>query len=234
VGLVANINYPIGEKMNFEIIADAKDDDKDKRTINEKISEQFLERRQIYLWGAVQDKSSANIIERLLYLESLAPKTPIYFFINSPGGVITSGMAIYDVMRMITSPVYTITMGMAASMGAILFCAGEKSHRYIFEHAKVMIHQPMITGQIVAPALDIKIHANEIKKTRDELNEILAAATGKKLAQIEIDTDRDYYLNAKEAVAYGIADQLLTSFAQLPAMTKPLEKKKASTKKKKI
>lgn len=225
--------------MNNDFLADANTENEEKKSsIHEKIAERFLEKRQVYLWGPVMDKSSAVIVERMLYLESMAPKTPIYFFINSPGGVITSGMAIYDVMKMISSPVYTITMGMAASMGAILFCAGEKGHRYIFEHAKVMIHQPLISGQIVAPALDIKIHAEEIKKTRNELNKILANATGKSLAQIEEDTDRDYYLNSKESVEYGIADQILTKLDQMPEFTatasKPAAKKKTSktTKKK--
>ena len=184
--------------------------------IAERIAENFLNRRQVYLWGAVTDKSSEAIVERLLFLENDDPGKPIFFFINSPGGVITSGMAIFDVMNMITSPVYTITMGMAASMGAILFCAGEKGKRFVFEHAKVMIHQPLISGQIIAPAVDIKIHATEIKKTRQELNRILAEATGKTVEQVEIDTDRDYYLNAAEAIEYGIADKKLKSLSDLP------------------
>ena len=207
------------------------------KSLREKIAGNFIEQRQIYLWGPVMDKSSETIVEKLLYLEADNPGAAIQFFINSPGGVITAGMAIFDVMKMISSPVYTITMGMAASMGAILFCAGEKGHRYVFEHAKVMIHQPLISGQIVAPAVDIKIHANEIKKTRAELNRVLAEATGKSIKRIEEDTDRDYYLNAQEALDYGIADKILTDLKQLPRPEKKTTKarttntKKTSTKK---
>ena len=225
--------------MNLDIL---NEDNKPEETatpksLREKIAVNFIEQRQIYLWGPVMDKSSETIVEKLLYLEADNPGTAIQFFINSPGGVITAGMAIFDVMKMISSPVYTITMGMAASMGAILFCAGEKGHRYVFEHAKVMIHQPLISGQIVAPAVDIKIHANEIKKTRAELNRVLAEATGKSIKRIEEDTDRDYYLNAQEALDYGIADKILTDLKQLPRPEKKTAKartanaKKATTKK---
>lgn len=206
-------------KNPFEIIADDEEGGKKKEErptpLRERIAERFLDKRQIFLWGAVTDRSAEMIVERMLFLEATDPGKPIYFFINSPGGVITSGMAIYDVMRMISSPVYTITMGMAASMGAILLTVGEKGHRYVFEHAKVMIHQPLISGQIVAPAIDIKIHAEEIKKTREELNRIIADTTGQPLTRVEKDTDRDYYLDGKGAVDYGLADKVLTNFADL-------------------
>ncbi|MCS6984575.1 MAG: ATP-dependent Clp protease proteolytic subunit [Leptospiraceae bacterium] len=195
-------------------------------TLREKIQEKFLSRRQVFLWGPVTDRSAEIITERLIYLELENPGKPILFFINSPGGVISSGMAIYDVMRMISSPVYTITMGMAASMGAILLCAGEKGHRYVFPHARVMIHQPLISGQIIAPAIDIKIHAEEIKKTRDELNRILSEATGQKIEKIEKDTDRDFYMNAREAVDYGLADKILDSFSFLEELTEVAKKDK--------
>lgn len=181
------------------------------RGIKDKIKEKFLEKRQIFLWGAVTDESSEELVEKFLYLENVNSQEPIYFFINSPGGVISSGMAVYDVMKMIESPVYTITMGLAASMGAILFSAGEKGHRYIFHHGKVMIHQPLISGQIIAPAIDIKIHADEIKKTRNEINRLLSENCGKTIKQIEKDTDRDFHLNAKESIEYGIADVLIES-----------------------
>jgi ATP-dependent Clp protease protease subunit len=206
------------EKLASVVCADDEGNNKkDERlpTLRERIAQQFLDKRQIFLWGSVTDKSAEMVVERMLYLEATDPEKPIYFFINSPGGVITSGMAIYDVMRMISSPVYTITMGMAASMGAILLTAGEKGHRYVFEHAKVMIHQPLISGQIVAPAIDIKIHAEEIKKTRDELNRIIAQTTGQPLSRVEKDTDRDYYLDGKGAVEYGLADKVLTDFSEL-------------------
>lgn len=196
-------------------MATKKKEDEGKKPFREKMQEQFLENRQVFLWGAVSDKTAQELVEKFLYLESESPGEPIYFFINSPGGVITSGMAIYDVMNMITSPVYTITMGMAASMGAILFAAGEKGNRYVFKHAKVMIHQPLISGQIVAPALDIKIHADEIKKTRHEINRILAEKTGHGIEKIEKDTDRDYYLNAEEAVEYQIADSIIETLEDI-------------------
>lgn len=205
----------------FEIIADDEEGEVEKKEkerptpLGERLAERFLDSRQIFLWGAVTDRSAQMIVERMLYLEATGPGKPIYFFINSPGGVITSGMAIYDVMRMISSPVYTITMGMAASMGAILLTVGEKKHRYVFEHAKVMIHQPLISGQIVAPAIDIKIHAEEIKKTRQELNRIIAETSGQPLSRVEKDTDRDYYLDGKGAVEYGLADKVLTDLNDL-------------------
>lgn len=207
------------QRNPFEIIADEEEGEKKEKErpvmLRERIAERFLDKRQIFLWGAVTDRSAEMIVERMMYLEAADPGKPIFFFINSPGGVISSGMAIYDVMHMITSPVYTITMGMAASMGAILLTAGEKGHRYVFEHAKVMIHQPLISGQIIAPAIDIKIHAEEIKKTRQELNRILAETTGQPLDRIEKDTDRDYYLDGKNAVDYGLADKVLKNFNEL-------------------
>ncbi len=223
----------------FEIISDDEEEETVKKEkerpvmLRERIAEGFLDKRQIFLWGAVTDRSAEMIVERMMYLEAADPGKPIYFFINSPGGVISSGMAIYDVMHMVTSPVYTITMGMAASMGAILLTAGEKGHRYVFEHAKVMIHQPLISGQIIAPAIDIKIHAEEIKKTRQELNRILSETTGQPLARIEKDTDRDYYLDGKNAVDYGLADKVLTNFSELgPFKSKETKEAKAPKAKK--
>lgn len=180
----------------------------------QKLQEESLEKRRIFLWNAVTDETAASIIEKLLYLEANKPAEPIYFFINSPGGVVTSGLAILDIMKLISSPVYTVTLGIAASMGALLFCAGEKGHRYLLQHSKVLIHQPLISGQIVAPAIDLKIHATEIKKTRAEINRILADACGHSLQKIEKDTDRDYHLMGQEAIDYGIADILLTSLHQ--------------------
>lgn len=221
----------------FEIRFDEEEGEKKKEErptpLRERLAEGFLEKRQIFLWGAVTDKTAEMLVERMMFLEATDPGKPIYFFINSPGGVISSGMAIYDVMNMISSPVYTITMGMAASMGAILLTAGEKGHRYAFEHAKVMIHQPLISGQIIAPAIDIKIHAEEIKKTRAELNRILSETTGQPLARIEKDTDRDYYLDGKGAVEYGLADKVLTNFSELGMVKAKAEKAAKDSKTKK-
>lgn len=176
------------------------------------IEKNFLEKRHVYLWGAVDDSSARYIVERLLYLESIDPGKDITLFINSPGGVITSGMCIYDTMNMISSDVSTVCMGLAASMGALLLCGGAKGKRYGWPHSRIMIHQPLISGQIVAPAVDIKIHAQEIKKTRDELNRIIAGATGRSIEQVERDTDRDNYMNTEEAIEYGLIDAVFPGY----------------------
>jgi ATP-dependent Clp protease protease subunit len=172
----------------------------------------FLEKRHVYLWGPVDDSSARYVVERLLYLESIDPGKDITLFINSPGGVITSGMCIFDTMNMISSDVSTVCMGLAASMGALLLCGGKKGKRYAWPHSRIMIHQPLISGQIVAPAVDIKIHAQEIKKTRDELNRIIAEASGRTIEQVERDTDRDNYMNTKEAIEYGLIDAVFPGF----------------------
>jgi ATP-dependent Clp protease protease subunit len=180
-----------------------------KESIQSDIEKRLIGERRVYLWGAVEDSSAKYIVERLLYLDLLEPGKDITLYINSPGGVITSGMAILDTMRMITSPVSTVCMGLAASMGALLLTCGERGKRYAFPHSRIMIHQPLISGQIIAPALDLKIHADEIKKTRNEINRLIAEMSGKSLEQVEKDTDRDYYLNAKEAVDYGLIDAVM-------------------------
>ncbi|MCB1174153.1 MAG: ATP-dependent Clp protease proteolytic subunit [Leptospiraceae bacterium] len=177
--------------------------------IASQIAQQQLDERKIYLWGAVEDSSAKQIVERLLFLEAREPGKDISLYINSPGGVITSGMAIYDTMQMISSDVATVCMGLAASMGALLLCGGASGKRYAWPHSRIMIHQPLISGQIVAPAIDIKIQAEEIRKIRDELNRIIAEASGRSIEQVEQDTDRDYYLNSKEALEYGIIDGIL-------------------------
>lgn len=178
---------------------------------NAPISKKFLEQRKIFLWGPVMDDSAKEIVSKLMYLEMLEPGKEITFYINSPGGVITSGMTIYDTMKMITSPVATVCMGMAASMGSLLLCAGQKGRRFVWPSGKVMIHQPSIGGQIVATATDIKIHAEEIRKTKDKLNRILADECNQPLEKIVQDTDRDYYMTAEEAVRYGIVDSIVQS-----------------------
>ncbi len=178
-------------------------------TVTNQIERKLLEKRKIYLWGQVNDDSCQELVERLLYLDAEDNKKDIYLYINSPGGVITSGMAVYDTMQMINADVATICMGLAASMGALLLCGGKKGKRFAFPHSRIMIHQPLISGQIVAPAIDIKIQAEEIRKIREELNKIIADATGHPINQVEKDTDRDYYLNAKEALKYGIIDQVV-------------------------
>ncbi len=175
---------------------------------SQKIERRLLEERKIYLWGAVDDYSARYVVERLLYLDAEDSKKEITLYINSPGGVITSGIAVYDTMQLISANVSTVCMGLAASMGALLLCGGKKGRRMAWPHSRIMIHQPLISGQIIAPAVDIKIQAEEIRKIREELNQIISKATGRSIAQIEIDTDRDFYLNSREAIEYGIIDKI--------------------------
>src|SRR5690606_4166301 len=131
------------------------------------------------------------------------------FYLNSPGGSITAGMALFDTMRMISSPIKVVVMGMAASMGSILLCAGAKGKRYLFPHSRVLIHQPLIGGRMMGTAVDIHIQAQEMEKLRRELNQILADTSGQSLERIEKDTDRDFYMNAREAIEYGLADKII-------------------------
>ena len=180
------------------------------------IQKEFLKQRKIFLWGAVEDESAREITEKLLYLEACAPGEPITFYINTPGGSITAGMAIYDTIKLISSPVKVVVTGMAASMGSILLSAPAKGNRFLYPHAQVMIHQPLIMGQFQGPAVDIHIQAQEMERTRAELNKILAAASGQPLEKITQDTDRDFYLSAEEAIAYGLADAIVSPAGATP------------------
>lgn len=173
------------------------------------IQKKFLEQRKIFLWGAVTDESAKDLTEKLLYLETVGPGQEITFYINSPGGSVTAGMAVYDTIKLISSPVKVVVTGMAASMGSILLSAAKKGHRYIYPHARVLIHQPLISGRMVGPASDINIQAKEMEKLRAELNQILASASGQPIEKIDKDSDRDFYLNAREAIAYGLADKIV-------------------------
>ncbi len=164
----------------------------------------FIEQRKVFLWGAVDDKTARDITNRLLYLEALAPGKEITFYINSPGGVITSGMVIYDTMQMITSPVSTVCMGMAASMGSILLSGGEKGKRFIYPHGEVMIHQPSGGGQ--GTSADLEIMAVQIAKAKQLGAQILADNCGQTLEKVLDDFDRDYWMDAKESIKYGIVD----------------------------
>jgi ATP-dependent Clp protease protease subunit len=173
------------------------------------IQKKFLEQRKIFLWGAVTDESAKDLTEKLLYLEAVGPGKDITFYINSPGGSITAGMAVYDTIQLISSPVTVVVTGMAASMGSILLSAGKKGRRYLYPHARVLIHQPLISGRMVGPASDINIQAKEMEKLRRELNTILANASGQSFEKVNKDSDRDFYLNAEEAIAYGLADKIV-------------------------
>ena len=167
----------------------------------------FIEQRKIFLWGVVDDKSARDITDRLMYLEAIDPGKEITFYINSPGGVVTSGMVIYDTMQMISSPVHTICMGMAASMGSILLSGGAKGKRSIFPNGEVMIHQPSGGGRGVSA--DLEIMAIQMQKVKELGADILAKNCGKTREQIMKDFDRDYWMGAKESVAYGIVDQII-------------------------
>lgn len=169
----------------------------------------FLEQRKIFLWGVVDDDSSRDIVNRLLYLDSVDPGKEITFFINSPGGMVTSGMVIYDTMRMIKSPVSTVCMGLAASMGSILLSGGTKGRRFIFPSGEVMIHQPSIGGMMRGSSADLEIQAKQIKKTKELGAKILAENCGQKYEKILKDFDRDYWMDAKEAIEYGIVDSVM-------------------------
>lgn len=173
------------------------------------MDKKFLEQRKIFLWGEVNDESMSDIMARLLYLDSDKPGEPIDFYINSPGGSVTAGMAVYDTMKLLNSPIRVTVTGMAASMGSILLCGAPKGSRFIFPHARVLIHQPLIMGRIVAPAVDINIQAEEMEKLRIEMNNILAASSGQPLDKIAKDTDRDFYMTAQEAIDYGLADKIV-------------------------
>ncbi len=197
---------------------DDDDDDDEKENVQARknaapvamlIQKKFLEQRKIFLWGAVTDESAKDITEKLLYLEAVGPGKEIIFYINSPGGSITAGMAVYDTMKLITSPITVVVTGMAASMGSILLSAAPKGRRFLYPHSRVLIHQPLISGRMTGPATDINIQALEMEKLRSELNQILADASGQPLERINQDTDRDFYLNAKEAIAYGLADKIV-------------------------
>ena len=172
------------------------------------IYSRLLSDRIIMLTDEVNDTTASLVVAQMLFLEAQDPDKDIYFYINSPGGSVSAGMAIYDTMNYIKCDVCTICMGMAASMGAFLLSGGAKGKRLALPNAEIMIHQPL--GGAQGQASDIKIHADHILKTRAKLNALLAQHTGKPLADIERDTERDNFLSADEAVAYGLIDKVIT------------------------
>jgi len=172
------------------------------------IYSRLLKERVIFLTGQVEDHMANLIVAQMLFLEAENPEKDIYLYINSPGGVITAGMSIYDTMQFIKPDVSTICMGQAASMGAFLLTAGAKGKRFCLPNSRVMIHQPL--GGYQGQATDIEIHAREILKVKARMNELMAQHTGQPLEQIERDTERDRFLSASEAVEYGLVDSVLT------------------------
>ena len=171
------------------------------------IYSRLLKERVIFLVGPVNDQTANLVVAQLLFLESENPDKDISFYINSPGGSVTAGMAIYDTMQFIKPDVSTLCVGMAASMGAFLLAAGAKGKRFSLPNSRVMIHQP--SGGAQGQATDIEIHARDILKTRDQLNRILAERTGQTIEKIERDTERDYFMFADEAKEYGLVDQVI-------------------------
>lgn len=174
--------------------------------IQDAIDSKLIDERKVFLWGQVDDKSAKHVIDRLMYLDALETKD-IHLYINSPGGYVTSGFAIYDCMKSLKSEVSTICTGFAASMGSILLSAGEKGKRFIQPHARVMIHQP--SGGARGVASDIEITAQEILKTKELSARLLAENCGQKIEKILKDFNRDHWMGAEESVEYGIVDKIL-------------------------
>jgi ATP-dependent Clp protease protease subunit len=170
------------------------------------IFSRLLKDRIIFLGGPVEDTVANLIIAQMLFLEAEDPEKDIQFYINSPGGVVTAGMAIYDTMQHVRPPVATICIGQAASMASILLAAGAKGKRFSLPYSRILIHQPM--GGVQGQATDIEIHAKEILRMRESLNDILARHTGQPLEKISLDTERDYFMSAQEAQEYGLIDEV--------------------------
>jgi ATP-dependent Clp protease, protease subunit len=174
-----------------------------------KMEKYFFENRSVELWGAVDDRSAKEVVTKMKLLDADKPGEEIKFFINSPGGIVTSGMVIYDMMKMLKSPVSTICMGLAASMGSILLSGGTKGRRFVFPHAEIMIHQPSLGGYMQGVSVDLEIQAKQTKRVKEISARILADNCGKKMEQVLRDFDRDYWMDAKEALEYGIVDQVI-------------------------
>ncbi|HWK02941.1 MAG TPA: ATP-dependent Clp protease proteolytic subunit [Puia sp.] len=186
-----------------------KEEKADLGMLSKKMEKYFFESRSVELWGPVDDRSAKEVVTKLRLLDADKPGEEIKFFINSPGGVVTSGMVIYDTMKMLKSPVSTLCMGLAASMGSILLSGGVKGRRFIYPHSEVMIHQPSLGGYMQGVSIDLEIQAKQTKRVKEVSARILADNCGKKIEQVLKDFDRDYWMDAKEAIEYGIVDHLI-------------------------
>lgn len=186
-----------------------KEEKPDLGMLSKKMEKYFFESRSVELWGPVDDRSAKEVVTKLRLLDADKPGEEIKFFINSPGGVVTSGMVIYDTMKMLKSPVSTLCMGLAASMGSILLSGGVKGRRFIYPHSEVMIHQPSLGGYMNGVSVDLEITAKQTRRVKEVSARILADNCGKKVEQILKDFDRDYWMDAKEAIEYGIVDHLI-------------------------
>jgi ATP-dependent Clp protease protease subunit len=180
------------------------------------IEHSLLKARKIFLWSPVDDDSAKAVVTRLLSLDADDPETEIFLYINSPGGSVHDGLAIYDAMQAISAPVTTVCTGLAASMGAVLLAGGNKGRRFTWPHARIMIHQPLIMGTITGRATDLDIHAREMIRTREEINRLLALHTGQDVDKLAKDTDRDFYMSPEEAKEYGLIDDVVSS-SSLPS-----------------
>jgi ATP-dependent Clp protease, protease subunit len=195
-------NLLINENDNEEEVSK-----KEPPVIQQVLNKNLLEQRMIFLWGTVLEENARTLVEQLCYLSFNDPAKPIHFYINSPGGMVSAGNAIHDMMQQVSAPVYTYCIGHAASMAAILLSAGEKGNRFIYPLAEVMIHQPSMGG-FRARSWEIEIHARQIAKAKDISARILAANCGKDVQRIRDDFDKDYWMDAQEAIDYGIVDKL--------------------------
>ena len=190
-----------------------KEDDLLKNLQEKNLELSLFKARKIFLWTDVNDDSAKSVVTKLLSLDAEDSNEEIVMYINSPGGAIHEGMAIYDAIQAIASPVSTVCMGMAMSMGAMLLAAGAPGRRFAWPHARIMIHQPLIMGSISGTATDLDIRARETIRYRDELNRLLAEHTGQDVDKIAQDTDRDYCMSAEEAKEYGRIDEVINTIA---------------------
>jgi ATP-dependent Clp protease protease subunit len=204
---IYNKNIRLEDEEETPDMPDMPDNPMEKMMGGWRFDKKFIEQRKIFLWGVVDDKSSKDITDRLMYLEAIDPGKEITFYINSPGGMVTSGMVVYDTMQMISSPVSTVCMGMAASMGSILLSGGEKGRRFIYKHGEVMIHQPSGGGR--GTSADLEIMAVQILKTKQMGARILAENCGQTYEKVMKDFNRDYWMDAQESIAYGIVDGVM-------------------------
>ena len=202
-----NKNTKFGEEEETPDMPEMPDNPMEKMMGGWRFDKKFIEQRKIFLWGVVDDKSSKDLTDRLMYLEAIDPGKEITFYISSPGGMVTSGMVVYDTMQMISSPVSTVCMGMAASMGSILLSGGTKGRRFIYKHGEVMIHQPSGGGR--GTSADLEIMAVQILKTKQLGARILAENCGQTYEKVMKDFDRDYWMDAQESIAYGIVDGVM-------------------------
>ena len=191
------------------------------------IYSRLLKDRIIFLGGAIDDEAANLIIAQMLFLSNEDTKTDLHFYINSPGGSITSGLAVYDTMQFLRCDVATYCIGQAASMGAVLLAGGKAGKRFLLANNRILLHQPMITGQLIGPATDIDIEAQEILRLRSRLYDILAKHTGQTNERVEKDCDRNLWLSAEEAIQYGLADRILQKAPEIVHADRPEGKQQA-------